>query len=287
MRSGNSRSGEELKFFGRKANQKTGNSFLQSFQDNQPITIHAALSQSVGKTRDHMEDAAFCLVLQQGFREQKPRVGLFVVADGMGGHTNGELASSIAIQKLIKTLDPAGLGEHEALDQDAIQQKLEQAFVAAQQAVLETVQGGGSTLTAALVVDRELFFAHVGDSRLYLISDQGQAEVLTRDHTLVQRLVDLGQISSVEAEVHPQKNVLYRALGQTDGFKADPGHQQLKKPGHLLVCSDGLWGMVGEKKLLEVVREKSSTDQRADKLCQLANDAGGTDNITVIVVDLF
>lgn len=287
MRSGKSRSGEELKFFGRKANQKTGNSFPQSFQDNQPITIHAALSQSVGKTRDHMEDAAFCLVLQQGFREQKPRVGLFVVADGMGGHINGELASSIAIQKFIKTLDPAGLGEHESLDKDAIQQKLDQAFVAAQQAVLESVQGGGSTLTAALVVDRDLFFAHVGDSRLYLISDQGQAEVLTRDHTLVQRLVDLGQISPDEAEVHPQKNVLYRALGQTDGFKVDSGHQQLKKPGHLLVCSDGLWGMVGEKKLLEVVRENTSADERADKLCQLANDAGGTDNITVIVVDLF
>lgn len=276
-----------MKFFGRKLNQNTGSSFPQSFQDNQPITIDAALAQSVGKTRDHMEDAAFCMVLQQGYCEQNPRVGLFVVADGMGGHTNGELASSIAIQQFIKTLDPAGLGEHESLDQDAIQQKLEQAFVAAQQAVLETVQGGGSTLTAALVVDRDLFFAHVGDSRLYLISDQGQAEVLTRDHTLVQRLVDLGQISSVEAEVHPQKNVLYRALGQTDGFKVDPGHQQLNKPVHLLVCSDGLWGMVGEKKLLEVVREKSSTDQRADKLCQLANDAGGTDNITVIVVDLF
>jgi protein phosphatase len=100
-------------------------------------------------------------------------------------------------------------------------------------------------------------------------------------------LVDLGQISPDEAEIHPQKNVLYRALGQTDGFKVDVGYQQLEKPGHLVVCTDGLWGLVGEKKLLEIVRENTQIENRAERLCKLANDAGGTDNITVIVVDFF
>jgi serine/threonine protein phosphatase PrpC len=276
-----------LRLLGRKIKPKSDNSLPESFQDGQPIVVKAALSQSVGITRDHMEDAALCLVLQQGSCEQNHRIGLFAAADGMGGHTNGELASSTAIQNFVETLDPVKLGDRESFDPDEIQVTLEQAFIVAQQAVLDTVKGGGSTLTAALVIDRDLYFAHVGDSRLYLVAEQGHAKVLTRDHSLVQRLVDLGQISPDEAEIHPQKNVLYRALGQTDGFKVDVGYQQLEKPGHLVVCTDGLWGLVGEKKLLEIVRENTQIENRAERLCKLANDAGGTDNITVIVVDFF
>jgi serine/threonine protein phosphatase PrpC len=274
-----------LKLFRRKT--KGVSSPPDSFEDGKPITILAGLAQSVGKTRDHMEDAAISLVVQQGFRDQERRAGLFVVADGMGGHFNGEMASSIAVQTFVKSVDLPSFLDFETMSDDFLVERMESAVNEAQEAVLENVSGGGSTITAALVMDHELVFAHVGDSRLYLIDNIGVPELLTRDHSLVQRLVDLGQINSAEAEVHPQKNVLYRALGQTDGFRVDVGQKELSKPTHLLLCSDGLWGLVNESKIVEIARASSSVEKRAQDLCDLANEAGGSDNISVIVVDVF
>lgn len=234
-----------------------------------------------------MEDAAISLVVRQGFHGQERRAGLFVVADGMGGHFNGEMASSIAVQNFVGSFDLLSTLSLESINDDLLVEKMESSVQKAQEAVLENVHGGGSTLTAALLLERELVFAHVGDSRLYLIGNSGAPEHLTRDHSLVQRLVDLGQINAAEAELHPQKNVLYRALGQTDGFKVDVGQKELSKPTHLLLCSDGLWGLVNESKLVETVRASSSVEKRAQDLCDLANEAGGSDNISVIVVDVF
>lgn len=274
-----------MKLFGRKT--KGASTLPESFEDGKPITILAGLAQSVGKTRDHMEDAAISLVVQQGFRDQERRAGLFVVADGMGGHFNGEMASSIAVQNFVESVNLLSFLDSESISDDFLVERMENAVKKAQEAVLENVNGGGSTLTAALLLDRELVFAHVGDSRLYLINNSGAPELLTRDHSLVQRLVDLGQINSAEAELHPQKNVLYRALGQTDGFKVDVGQKELCKPSHLLLCSDGLWGLVNESKIVESVRASSSVEKRAQELCDLANEAGGSDNISVLVVDVF
>jgi serine/threonine protein phosphatase PrpC len=277
--------GNRLKLFGRKT--KGVSSVPDSFEEGKPITILAGLAQSVGKIRDHMEDAAISLLAQQGIRGQERRAGLFVVADGMGGHFNGEMASSIAVEKFVESVDLLSIVVSGTVTDDILVEKMESAVNKAQEAVLENVKGGGSTLTAALLLDRELVFAHVGDSRLYLINKTGAPEQLTRDHSLVQRLVDLGQINAAEAEIHPQKNVLYRALGQTDGFKVDVGQKEICKPGHLLLCSDGLWGLVNESKIVETVRASSSVEKRAQDLCDLANEAGGSDNISVIVVDVF
>ena len=252
-----------------------------------PVNLQAALSQSVGIVRDHMEDAASSIIVQQGYCDQSSRVGLFVVADGMGGHLNGELASSLAIENVNAHLLPK-LQEQFATppSPEQIEPMLAEAFDHAQQAVLDKVKGGGSTLTAALLIDKTLYYAHVGDSRLYLVGYDGKLEILSRDHSLVQRLVDLGQISPSEAETHPQRNVLYRALGQTDGFKVDQGYQLLSTPGYLMLCSDGLWGVLDEKKIIsEICTDKSLAD-RANRLCALANQAGGPDNITVILVEI-
>ena len=111
-------------------------------------------------------------------------------------------------------------------------------------------------------------------------------EVLTRDHSLVQRLVELGQISQSDAESHPQKNVLYRALGQTDGFRIDQGYRLLSSPGYLMLCSDGLWGVVEEKQIVSEICSDKSLNERANNLCDLANQAGGPDNISVILVEI-
>ncbi len=277
-----------MKLFNKISNESNSNLKKLTFADGKPVTIQAALAQSVGITRDHMEDAAFSLVLQEGYCEQSKRAGLFIVADGMGGHMNGELASSIAIQKLKENLSPFLFShQNDESSLEEVQQMIETAFKSAQQAVLEEVSGGGSTLTAALLINQDLYLAHVGDSRLYLVSKDGRTEVLTRDHSLVQRLVDLGQINQSEAELHPQKNVLYRALGQTDGFKVDFNHQKITAPGHLMLCSDGLWGLVDDGKMAEVICARLPIEERAEKLCDLANKAGGTDNISVIVLDVF
>lgn len=252
-----------------------------------PVNLQAALAQSVGIARDHMEDAASSIILQQGYRDKESRVGLFVVADGMGGHLNGELASSLAIENFNTHLLPK-LQEQFSTppSSEQIEQLLGEAIELAQQAVLDKVTGGGSTLTAALVLDKTLYFAHVGDSRLYLIDYNGKMEVLTHDHSLVQRLVELGQISQADAESHPQKNVLYRALGQTDGFRIDQGYRLLSSPGYLMLCSDGLWGVVEEKQIVSEICSDKSLNERANNLCDLANQAGGPDNISVILVEI-
>lgn len=272
-----------------KSNNKkfTAKQKSESFDSDKLVNLQAALAQSVGKARDHMEDAASSIILQQGYRDKESRVGLFVVADGMGGHLHGELASSLAIENLNTHLLPKLQEQFSAPpSSDEIEQLLEEAFELAQQAVLDKVTGGGSTLTIALVIDKTLYFAHVGDSRLYLIDYNGKMEILTRDHSLVQRLVELGQISQSDAESHPQKNVLYRALGQTDGFRIDQGYSLLSSPGYLMLCSDGLWGVVEEKQIVGEICSDKSLNERASNLCDLANQVGGPDNISVILVEI-
>lgn len=246
------------------------------------------MAQSVGKTRDHMEDAASSFIFQQGYRDQIRHVALFVVADGMGGHLNGELASSLALKQVNAQILPVLQAQNDApAEFEEIETLLAEAFNLAQEAVLDEVTGGGSTLTAALLIENSLYFAHVGDSRLYLVGYDGKTEVLTRDHSLVQRLVDLGQISQAEAESHPQKNVLYRALGQSEGFKVDLGFRQLDAPGYIMLCSDGLWGVVNDKKITEEICSDKPLSERAQQLCQMANQAGGPDNVSVILAEIF
>ncbi len=276
-----------MNLFNRNNKKHTKKLKPEGFEPGKPVDLQAALAQSVGIARDHMEDAASSMILQQGYRDNVSRVGFFVVADGMGGHLNGELASSLAIETLNAHLLPK-LQEQFAVPptSEQIEPLLEEAFQLAQQAVLEKVTGGGSTLSAALVIDKTLYFAHVGDSRLYQVDCDGKVEILTRDHSLVQRLVDLGQISQVEAETHPQRNVLFRALGQMDGFKVDQDYRLLSKPGYLMLCSDGLWGVVEEKKIVNEICSDKSLAKRANQLCDLANRAGGPDNISVILVEI-
>lgn len=254
------------------------------------VKIQAWSAQSVGKTRSHMEDSALALTMQLYLPERPANLGIFMVADGMGGHDNGEVASRIAIQVsadvLRQTLiDSLWQAELQPSHQEMLS-ILELAFTRAQEMVLQKVSGGGTTLTLALVLEKHLFFAHIGDSRLYFHSSHADFQPLTQDHSLVRRLVDLGQISEEDALHHPQRNVLFRALGQTEGFKVDLGHLDLIEPAQLLICTDGLWGLVEEAELLKVINSGSGRENVAERLCELANEAGGTDNISVIFVEI-
>ena len=237
-----------------------------------------------------MEDSAFTLTMQLYLPERPVTLGIYIVADGMGGHDNGEVASRIAIQVSVDTLvqklmEPLRLGELLPSHQEVIA-IMENAFTQAQEQVLQNVSGGGTTLTLALVLEKHLYFAHIGDSRLYFRSSHADFQPLTQDHSLVRRLVDLGQISEAEAAHHPQRNVLFRALGQTEGFKVDLGHLDIIEPSQLLLCTDGLWGLADEDELLRIIKSGSGTGNIAGQLCDLANNAGGTDNISVILVEI-
>ncbi len=274
-----------MNLFNRSHKQHSAKRKKASFLPGTAVDIQAALAQSPGKAREHMEDAASSMIFQQGACGQERRTGLFVIADGMGGHLNGELASCLAVKVLNERMTPLLQAEQDH-PVNQIEEQLTAAFEGAQKEILTQVSGGGTTLTAALVINKTLYFAHVGDSRLYWLDCQGKPEVLTRDHSLVQRLVDLGQISKADAEVHPQKNVLYRALGQTDGFKVDLGYREMEAPGYLLVCSDGLWSMVEERKLASEVCADRPLSERAHNMVEMANQAGGPDNISVILVEI-
>jgi len=274
-----------MSFLGK--NKNIGNNNKRTLASDKPISLQATLAQSIGKTRTNMEDAASSLVWEQGYREDVKRMGLFIVADGMGGHSNGEMASALAVKQVNAHLISLLQAQNSEIPKlEEIEKLLIEAFEMAQQAVVEEVSGGGSTLTLALVIDHMLYWAHVGDSRLYLVNFDGAAEILTHDHSLVQRLVDLGQISAKEAAIHPQKNVLYRALGQTDHFKADFGYRELEEASRLILCSDGLWGVLDDKKMLDELSTSKNLDEKASALCELANKAGGPDNISVILVEI-
>jgi protein phosphatase len=252
----------------------------------QPAQLSVGVAQSVGLQRDHNEDALFVMhsVLAAGL-EDIP-FGFFLVADGMGGHLNGEAASISAARTMgeyvIKNLYLELLGGQ--TPENSVQEILAAAVEEAQQAVLENAPGGGTTLTAALVIGDRVTFAHVGDSRAYFLHPSGRIEVATQDHSLVKRLQDMGQIDEREASVHPQRNVLYRALGQSEPFQADIHTMTMPEDGFLLICSDGLWAYVEESEIQAIVFHDPQPSQACQKLVEAANAAGGPDNISAVLV---
>jgi serine/threonine protein phosphatase PrpC len=257
---------------------------------NPSTLLQSQAASSTGKVRTHNEDALFSLSTQVCLQAQQRALGLYMVADGMGGHVDGERASSLAIQAASRVLlqrffDPLTLEPPFPSDK-SVEALLNQAMQAAQMAVLEGVPGGGSTLTLALVLERQVYYAHVGDTRLYLYTHSGGLQALTRDHSVARRLVDLGQLNAAEAQVNPLRNSLFRALGQGEGFSADFGEVTIEAPAKLLLCSDGLWGTLPEDALVKSLQAEPLPVDAAWKLVQTANAAGGADNISVIIVDI-
>ena len=225
----------------------------------------------VGKVREGNEDA---LLL---------RDSVYAVADGMGGHLAGEVASATALEP-IEELDGRIFQDHAA----AVN-ALRAAVTAANERVSQLARdnpnyrGMGTTLTAALVEGRRLHVAHVGDSRAYLLRD-GHFSQLTDDHTLVQHLVDEGQITREEAARHPQRSVVTRAIGVSEDVDVDSMSLELQPGDQLLLCSDGLTGVVEDEAIATTLMEVEDPDEAVDDLIDLANAAGGPDNITVLLL---
>ncbi|MCJ7733448.1 MAG: protein phosphatase 2C domain-containing protein [Anaerolineales bacterium] len=251
--------------------------------------INVGYGLSSGKQRTHNEDAFFTLTTMFTFNETELPFGLYIVADGMGGHKNGEIASELAIRTIagiilreiytpLMSLNPR---QGELSFREVFYSGIEQA----NSEIINNSSGGGTTVTAVLIVGNQMTIAHVGDSRVYSIDTEGNLEALTRDHSLVKRLQELGQISPEEAAVHPQRNVLYRALGQGEPFEPEIISTKRPESGSLLICSDGLWSIVGEDIIRGIIKSGISPQDICDRLIDAANDAGGPDNISSILVE--
>jgi protein phosphatase len=255
----------------------------------EPSQLLTGSSQSIGKQRDHNEDCLLTFTMTVGGDKHNYPLGLFIVADGMGGHQFGEVASSTAVRTIagymLKHFHPYITNSAETLD-EPLQDLMRAAINEAHRAVTQAASGSGTTVTVALILGQQVTIGHVGDSRAYALRSGGRIDALTRDHSLVKRLEELGQISSEEAAAHPQRNVLYRALGQGDVLEPDIFTSPFPQPGYLFLCSDGLWSVVSDDDICHIINEAPSLQAACQNLVAAANQAGGPDNISAILVQL-
>jgi protein phosphatase len=229
------------------------------------MKVSVGAATDIGQVREGNEDSY--LIVEP----------LYAVADGMGGHRGGEVASSLALETV------QGLFERR-------EGSLAEQVAQANRAVFDRsqkdrkVSGMGTTLTAAQVDGNRVHLVHVGDSRAYLLRG-GELTRITEDHTLVHRMVMEGEISEEEAETHPQRSILTRALGVDRDIQVDEGDLEVAPGDRLLLCTDGLTGMVPEGQIREILVETVDPQEAADKLVGGANRAGGIDNITAMILD--
>lgn len=231
-------------------------------------TVAFGKGTDVGRQRNHNEDAVFAAP------------PLFVVADGMGGHAAGEIASELAVQTISQVAPAYPSGP--MLD-NAVQEANRAVYAAS--CANERRSGMGTTVTAALLLQTRLAIAQVGDSRAYLLH-RGTLQQLTRDHSLMQDLIDAGEITPAEARIHPQRNFITRALGTGPSVKADIYELNVSPGDRLLLCSDGLSGMLEDDDIEHVLSTVRNPQTCATNLIRAANRAGGYDNISAIVVDV-
>jgi len=253
--------------------------------------LSAGWMTDVGKVRSHNEDGLFIFMGEQQSSDATPTFGLFVLADGMGGHEAGEAASALASRVVAEHLMaqvylPLLDGQERAATQPALTEVMEDAVSRANRYVSERLPGSGTTLTSCLILDGRVFIGHVGDSRTYLHAADNAVQQLTHDHSVVSKLVEIGQLTLEEAAVHPQRNMLYRAVGQGTVLDVDVMTHSLKHGDQLLMCSDGLWGALPDKEMWRIVEEAPTVKDACTRLVAAANAAGGNDNITVIVIKI-
>ncbi len=244
-----------------------------------------------GIVRDHNEDSLLAMDLTMENSSHRRSWGLYIVADGMGGHAAGEVASGLAIRGAAEAV----LSEYLALtldvdasyDQQQARDTVQRAVTQANYFVLdEGRQRGndmGSTLTMALVVGDRLTVGNVGDSRTYLLRD-GSLRRISQDHSLVMRLVELGQISEKDIYSHPQRNAVLRSLGDKDDVEIDIFSERLQSGDALLLCSDGLWEMTHDPEMEQIIADHDDPQQACEALIEAANQAGGEDNISAVLV---
>ena len=249
--------------------------------------IQIGLASDPGRVRSRNEDTSLVwqMVLAQQGHPPLP-TGIFVVADGMGGYAQGKeasaLATHLAAEHIIRRIALPMLGEDiDSVQREPIHDVLRQSIQIAHQAVSRRYPEGGTTMTLALMMDESVFIAHVGDSRAYLGQD-GSIELLTQDHSVAARLLEMGQAS--EEEAASQRNVLYKAIGQGAEVEPDIVYHGLSVGQYLLLCCDGLWGKIPDEQIAAIVKAAPTPDVACQNLVMQANENGGEDNISVVLV---
>lgn len=208
---------------------------------------------------------------------------LFIVADGMGGHNAGDYASKSTVETIIKEVENTHEKYPNRILDDAIKKANHHIIELAENC--EELSGMGTTVVAATIDGSELVVANVGDSRLYVLD--GELKQITIDHSLVEEMVRMGGLDRAEARNHPKKNIITRAIGVLDTVRVDFFEVELKKGDMVLLCSDGLTNMLEDKEIEEILKDKGSMKDKADRLISAANKNGGKDNIAVVLIEPF
>jgi protein phosphatase len=262
------------------------------------LILQSAAVSHQGRVRKHNEDSVFTFVRDPAKGEP---LGILIVADGVGGQKAGDIASQIAVETVYEHM--AWFMDRDPLDdtrpnplsksgpdgENPIETRLRIAIQAANKKILayahdNPIQAGnmGTTLTCALVHGSSLTIAHIGDSRGYRLRD-GDFEQLTEDHSFVGQMVRDGQLTDEAYYIHPRRNVITRALGQFDDAEVDLWTIAIEPGDELLLCSDGLWEMIRNPEIRERLIEQEDLETAAEELVQIANDNGGSDNISVVL----
>ena len=255
-----------------------------------------AIRSDTGRARTDNQDCVFGLtaLLPPPGGGQAVPFGAFAVADGMGGLTDGGVASQTAIQLVTEEvvrelLLPALHGRQGSGGRQTVAEVLAAALTKANTAIFSTARRAGvltgTTFSGAVLLGSQLVTAHVGDSRIYLWGPAGLT-LLTEDHSMVARLVAMGQLTLEEARHNPQRNLLYRSLGQNEVVAVETTAHSWRGSSHLLLCTDGLWDLVPDAEIAAVLGTGGDVQDMAVDLIALANARGGPDNITVVLVRL-
>ena len=208
---------------------------------------------------------------------------LFIVADGMGGHKAGDYASRYTIERVVASVSRNTGEEPIAIMKEAINKANE--LLVAESREDESKSGMGTTLVIGTIIGNKLFVANIGDSRLYVVG-QNMSQI-TRDHSLVDEMVRLGEINADEARVHPDKNIITRAVGTSDHVEADFFEVEITADDTILLCTDGLTNMVRDDEILDIIKKYDNAQAATMQLVKEANANGGRDNITVMIIKPF
>lgn len=210
---------------------------------------------------------------------------LFIVADGMGGHKAGDYASRYTIERVVASVSRNAKDEPVSVIKEAINKANE--LLVAESREDESKSGMGTTLVIGTIIGNKLFVANIGDSRLYIAGEQEKIRQITRDHSLVDEMVRLGEINEDEARLHPDKNIITRAIGASAHVEADFFEVELTETDKILLCTDGLTNMVRDDDILDTIKNNDNIEDAAMELVKMANANGGRDNITVMIIKPF
>lgn len=236
--------------------------------------ISAALTD-VGRVRQENQDSVFICDSQIGILPN-----LYIVADGMGGHRAGEVASSSAIEAFVENVKNTSLKDILSVLQESV--LAANAFLLEMSMETKAYEGMGTTMVIAVIDESSVYISNIGDSRLYLINEE--IKQITRDHSLVQEMINIGELDKKSARSHKNKNVITKAVGTDINLTADFFDIEIDNNDIILMCSDGLTNMIDDKGIHEIIKNEDASMSTVTRLVEKANENGGKDNISVILI---